>query len=339
MSRESSELNYNTITDLFTGIADAIRSKTGESVPIVADDFPDAILDISGGTGAVTQNQDGYIVLDNEEGSQITIGPLSVTQNGTYTAPTNTAYSPVTVNVSGGQWTTDGIINRTEPNGALESNTTTIRDYAFSGYTLITSVSLPQCTVIGNYGFSNCTGIVSVSAPNVTSFYQRNYAFKGCTSCTIFYLPNCTIVGTEQFNGCSSLPYLVLPKATTIYNNALNGCTNLEAVDLGTSAVVFERTGIFKNDAKLKTLVLRRTTIVPYKVLDAFDGTPFASGGSGGTIYIPKVLYDHLDDGTSSDYKAATNWSTLNGYGTITWAKIEGSYYETHYVDGTEIPT
>lgn len=32
----------------------------------------------------------------------VDVGPLSVTQNGTYTAPTGTAYSPVTVNVSGG---------------------------------------------------------------------------------------------------------------------------------------------------------------------------------------------------------------------------------------------
>lgn len=49
---------------------------------------------------------------------------------------------------------------------------------------------------------------------------------------------------------------------------------------------------------------------------------------TGGTIYIPKVLYDHLGDGTSLDYKAATNWSTVDGYGAITWAKIEGSAYE-----------
>ena len=34
-------------------------------------------------------------------GAQITVEPLSVSQNGTYTAPANTAYSPVTVNVAG----------------------------------------------------------------------------------------------------------------------------------------------------------------------------------------------------------------------------------------------
>ena len=34
-------------------------------------------------------------------GGGVTVNSLSVTQNGTYTAPTGTAYSPVTVNVSG----------------------------------------------------------------------------------------------------------------------------------------------------------------------------------------------------------------------------------------------
>ena len=58
----------------------------------------------SGGSsdGAVTQDQDGYLVLSDEPGTNIDVEPLSVTTNGTYTAPTGTAYSPVTVNVSGG---------------------------------------------------------------------------------------------------------------------------------------------------------------------------------------------------------------------------------------------
>ena len=56
-----------------------------------------------GGTGLVYQDEEGFVVLDDEAGSgSITVSPLSVTQNGTYTAPTGSAYSPVTVNVSGG---------------------------------------------------------------------------------------------------------------------------------------------------------------------------------------------------------------------------------------------
>lgn len=54
----------------------------------------------------------------------------------------------------------------------------------------------------------------------------------------------------------------------------------------------------------------------------------FKSGGTGGTIYIPKSLYDHLGDGTEYDYRSATNWSTVDARGTITWAQIEGSEYE-----------
>lgn len=79
----------------------------------------------------------------------------------------------------------------------------------------------------------------------------------------------------------------------------------------------------------LDTLVLDAPFICTMSGVAAMNDTKFESGGAGGTIYIPKSLYDHLGDGTALDYKSATNWSTLDGYGTITWAQIEGSEYET----------
>lgn len=36
---------YSTLSALFTDIADAIREKTGETASIVADDFPDVIME------------------------------------------------------------------------------------------------------------------------------------------------------------------------------------------------------------------------------------------------------------------------------------------------------
>lgn len=54
------------------------------------------------GDGYVWQDGEGYVHLSDEEGTQISVESLSVTQNGTYTAPSGKAYSPVTVNVSGG---------------------------------------------------------------------------------------------------------------------------------------------------------------------------------------------------------------------------------------------
>lgn len=41
---------HQTLTSLFSAIADAIRGKTGGSDPIVADNFPEAIAGISSGT-------------------------------------------------------------------------------------------------------------------------------------------------------------------------------------------------------------------------------------------------------------------------------------------------
>ena len=56
-----------------------------------------------GGGGSVTQDEQGYIVLpDTGGGGSVTVTSLNVTSNGTYTAPTGKAYSPVTVNVGGG---------------------------------------------------------------------------------------------------------------------------------------------------------------------------------------------------------------------------------------------
>ena len=56
----------------------------------------------SGTSANVWQDEQGYVHLDDEGEGSISVEALSVTQNGTYTAPTGKAYSPVTVNVSGG---------------------------------------------------------------------------------------------------------------------------------------------------------------------------------------------------------------------------------------------
>lgn len=68
------------------GIADAIREKLNVEDTYKPGDMANAIKSISGGGG-----------------SSPVINPLSVTENGTYTAPTGVdGYSPITVNVSGG---------------------------------------------------------------------------------------------------------------------------------------------------------------------------------------------------------------------------------------------
>ena len=77
--------NYVVSDTSLGSVADAIRTKGGTSAPLTyPQGFIDAIDDIQTGGSAVIQS-------------------LSVTENGTYTAPAGVdGYSPVTVNVSGG---------------------------------------------------------------------------------------------------------------------------------------------------------------------------------------------------------------------------------------------
>ena len=74
---------YSISSDTLTGLADAVRGLTGTSAPLSPDGMIDGI--------------EGHVC------PSPTINPLSVTQNGVYTAPSGVdGYSPVTVNVSGG---------------------------------------------------------------------------------------------------------------------------------------------------------------------------------------------------------------------------------------------
>lgn len=163
----------------------------------------------------------------------------------------------------------------------------------------------------------------------------------------LYTMPELTIISAKQMTSIGDpairetpkLQILVFPKFTGLFpNGGVGGSTDLEIADLVVSG--FKNYSHFYACGKLTKLILRKSeSIASLADTNSFDGTPFASGGTGGTIYIPKVLYDELGTGTSLDYKAATNWSVIEGRGTITWAQIEGSEYEHYYADGTPIPT
>lgn len=151
-----------------------------------------------------------------------------------------------------------------------------------------------------------------------------------------FIAHNVTAINVAAWNG-SAIEYLAFPLVTSANISFCFRSSKLKGIDLAVNRFVGN---YFASCSLLNTIVIRYSSgVVTLDNTNAFNGSRFASGGAGGTIYIPKALYDHLGDGTSLDYKAATNWSTVDGYGTITWAQIEGSTYETHYVDGTTIPT
>lgn len=100
--------NHTTLTALFTAIANAIRSKTGKSAEIVADNFPSAISGIvtpvlqsktvSPSTSPQTIKPDtGYNGLSAVTVSAVPTETKSVTANGTYTPSSGKFFSSVSV--------------------------------------------------------------------------------------------------------------------------------------------------------------------------------------------------------------------------------------------------
>lgn len=259
----------------------------------------------SNGTyNASSDGYDGYSQVSvNVSGGVTPTGTkqISITENGTTTEDvTNYASAEITVNVSGGSGgiSVDDLLNRTAPSGDITCNTITSLYPTLAYNTAITGFTSNSVTQIkAENTFNSCTALKKLSLTGTITTATGNYLCRYCSALESAELPNLTgNVNQHAFGGCTSLTFLDLGKTSTIQANALNGASGLV------------------------TLVLRRTTITSLQNVSAFANTPFASGGSGGTIYVPSSLI--------SSYQSASNWSTINGYGTITWAAIEGSEYE-----------
>jgi len=159
----------------------------------------------------------------------------------------------------------------------------------------------------GIYGFSKITSLFSDTVKTISG----NYA--------ICYNPN--------------LEYIVMANPSfnmTNINNTINNNVKLKAIDLASQTLGFGAT-TFRNNTLFNVLILRKSSVVQLSRYEAFNGTPFASNGSGGTLYVPQSLI--------SSYQSATNWSTILGYANNSIVAIEGSQYENYYADGTPIPT
>lgn len=269
------------LTEKLGNIADAIRGKTGGTSPLTLDQMATAIAEIQTGGGG----DEMYIALSND---------------------TLTDYS-------------------------LPSGVSKVRAYLFAGSKNLKTADLSALDVngggtIGSSAFYQCEKLESVVFPSdqaVGSWVSwiGSRAFSGCKSLKEVCIPTPGTFGTPAtylFENCTALTEFSAPLIRTYASSGMfRGCSALTLVDVmggGLGQTYFERC------SSLTTLVLRNDTVVTLANINAFQGTPFASGGTGGTVYVPQALIEQ--------YRQATNWSTLYAAGTCNFVAIEGSEYE-----------
>lgn len=197
------------------------------------------------------------------------------------------------------------------------TSVTKVSQYTCYNYTTLKTVDFPNLTTIEDYAFNNCSGITSFNAPKVTSI--GGYAFYNVVNLTSINFPEMTTVGGYGFRQCRKITKAMFPKLTSVGAYGFSRCNVLAVVDLGLIGNI--GSSVFAEDDNLKTIILRKSdAIVTLGAVNAFSSTPFASGKSGGTVYVPQALIEQ--------YQTATNWATLYAGGTCTFQPLEGSIYE-----------
>jgi hypothetical protein len=178
---------------------------------------------------------------------------------------------------------------------------------SFENNIALTTVSLPELvSITGGYNFSGCISLQTVNMPKV-QVIQGMSTFANCAIETVIFPQAAQINSQSMFQNCTKLRKVVFPKKergsgiashfSSFGQKAFSGCSALTEIVIG-----------FKD------------SIASLISVNTFDGTPFASDGTGGTVYVPEALIP--------EYQQATNWSTLYAAGTCTFLPIEGSEYE-----------
>lgn len=181
-----------------------------------------------------------------------------------------------------------------------------------------------DATVVEEYKFYNCTHLASAKF-NEPVWIKGN-AFRGCTALQTFDAKKAYRIFGNSFTGV--LANLVFANITAeLGTSALSGWLG-QKIDLDGSALEIKMY-TFSNASNFNVLIIRKNSRIILGNINAFSGTPFASSGTGGTLYVPQSLL--------SEYTQATNWSTILGYTNNQILPIEGSIYETQYADGTPI--
>lgn len=243
------------------GLATTIAAKSGATLPLTIAQMDAAVQGISGG--------------------DVTVQALSVTSNGTYTAPTGSAYSPVTVAVP-------------TPTPSLQSKTATPTEQQQtvqpdSGYDGLSSVQI-NAMPSGTAGTPTATkGSVSNHSVSVTPSVTN----------TTGYITGSTKTGTAVTVSASEL----VSGSETKTANGTYDVTNLAELVVNVASPVKTATGTFTGNGT-RTIDISSVTFEPDLVYFTSDPGTTSSSGTVAAIIVRDMM-------TATRYR---NNSTTNSH-------------------------
>lgn len=118
--------------------------------------------------------------------------------------------------------------------GEIGDTVSSISAGAFSGYTSLTSITIPNSVAsIGNQAFYNCITLSSITIPSSVTTIGL-WAFQYCRGLTNITIENgLTSIAEAAFEYCRSLTSVTLPSSiTSIGFEPFNGCTGLTSITI-----------------------------------------------------------------------------------------------------------
>lgn len=290
---------YSVKSETMTGIADAIREKTGKSDKITPESMPDEIRSISGG-GEPEPPQDGK--------TRLYITVPSSAMNG-FPSPRNKLPLYIRQTVENGVTIDWGDESQAETIPGT-GNVSTTHEYANGGDYVITLEVADGCELSFGHGSSGRTvfgptigtghayvnmlnsAVIGESVSKIASF-----AFYYFSSLSSVAIPDGVVsIESNAFSYCYSLSSVINSGGvTSVGFNAFANCYSLS------SAIVSENVDRIDTNAFYNCYSLKELHLLP--------STPPTLSGTTVLTNTPDDLVIYVPAGTLEAYQSATNWS------------------------------
>lgn len=264
-----------TLREVFSSIANAIRSKTGKTATIKPVDMATEIESIQtgGGDNKLPQLVDGSLTTITADDL---VGATEVKNYAFY-------YS--------------NIINITLPDSI-----TSIGNSAFAYCSALTQITIPNSvTSIGTNVFQKCKSLTQVILSDSITIIRSN-TFAYCSALMSIVIPNgVTSIDSGAFFNCSSLTSITLhDSVTSIGSDAFNKCSSLTSINIPANVTSIGNYALQIGTKTTKATITMKPTTPPTISSNTFNAS-----------YLNKII---VPVGCGDTYKSATNWSKFADY-------------------------